>query len=105
MEALKDYLDIPVAENAWTTRPDSADYAVIAYDYENNADDGENQKQERSHTGSIDLFSKNKRGNDYPAEIEEILTDCCENAWELNSFTWEEDTGLFHWEWIFEVEE
>lgn len=96
--------DVPFAEYGWSTRPEGT-YGVVALEFENTSDDGDNLKQDRSWEGSIDLFSKSKRGEGHPAEIEEILTEICEDAWELNSTTWEPETKLFHWEWVFRVEE
>jgi hypothetical protein len=35
--------------------------------------------------------------------VEEILTEICGASWELNSTQYEEETGLFHVEWAFQV--
>ena len=37
--------------------------------------------------------------------ITDILTEHCGSCWSLNSHTYERETGLFHWEWTFEVED
>ena len=36
-------------------------------------------------------------------EIEETLTEVLGNSWELNSTAYENSTGLFHVEWVFQV--
>ena len=35
--------------------------------------------------------------------ITDTLTEHCGASWSLNSHTYERETGLFHWEWTFEV--
>lgn len=96
-------IDIPFAENGWTTRPNSDLYGVVALDFEAAGDDGDNEKQDRAWEGSVDLYSKSKRP-ECLWDIEEILSDNCECAWEVSSIQWEQETGLFHWEWTFRVE-
>jgi hypothetical protein len=97
-------LGIPFAENAWTTRPNSSDYGVIANDFENEADDGENRKLERSWSCSVDLFSRDKRGDGIPEQIEAILDEYCGSSWEASGPKWEHETRLFHFEWTFDVD-
>lgn len=95
---------IPFAENAWNTRPKADHYGVVALEFEAGAMNGDNRKMDRAIEGSVDLFSKAKNGGGYPAQIEEILDETCEGAWKLNHHGWESDTGLFHWEWAYQVE-
>mgnify|MGYP003294076761 CR=1 FL=1 len=35
--------------------------------------------------------------------LRQALTEHCGPCWSLNSHTYERETGLFHWEWAFEV--
>ena len=35
--------------------------------------------------------------------IEETLEEVCGNSWALNSTQYENDSGLFHVEWVFQV--
>ena len=37
--------------------------------------------------------------------IEQTLTEYCDNCWRLNYHTHETGTNLFHWEWVFQIEE
>lgn len=99
-------LGIPFAENAWTTRPNSDSYGVVSLEFEGDSDDGDDLKQDRSWEGSIDLYSRQKRGGGHSAEIEEILTEICGSAWETSiAGTWEHDSLLFRWEWVFRMED
>lgn len=54
-------------------------------------------------TGTIDLFSK-KEFDPWADEIETALTNCATvTGWNLQSAQYEEETGLIHHEWSFEV--
>ena len=95
---------LPMAENEWNTRPDADSYGVVTLDFEVDALHGDNLKQVTAYEGSVDLFSRKKDGDGWIEEICAVLTDCCEGAWSLNSHEYERETGLFHWEWTFQVE-
>ena len=97
-------MNIPVAENAWTSRPTVSTYAVVQLDFEADALRGDDEKLVTSWEGSVDLFSTAKDGAGYVAEIVKILTQQVGGAWSLNSHVYETDTRLFHWEWTFEVD-
>ena len=98
-------IGIPFAENAWTPRPNSRTYGIVSLDFETDADDGENAKQERAFEGSIDLYSRDKRGEDYPGAIEDLLEEFCGPSWENSiSGDWEPESKLFRWEWTFTLE-
>ena len=43
-------------------------------------------------------------GDGWPALIRKALTDHCEGCWNLNSFQYERENRIFHWEWVFQVE-
>ena len=52
-------------------------------------------------TGTVDLFSKTEFD-----PWSDAVRDAFNNAgivWYLNSVQFEEDTGFWHWEWVFEV--
>ena len=103
-EALKT-LPIPFAENEWFQRPNDQSYGIMSMDFERDALEGDGVKLATSYEGSVDLFSKVKGGAGWVKEITAILTEHCGSCWSLNSHTYERDTGLFHWEWTFEVED
>lgn len=103
---------LPMAENEWNTRPDSESYGTIQLDFEVNALFGDNVKKARAYEGSVDLFSYSKHGARWIEEIERTLTEHCEGCWSLNHQKYERnsgsqydrETGMFHWEWVFQIE-
>ena len=97
-------MNIPVAENAWTSRPTVSTYAVVQLDFEADALRGDDEKLVTSWEGSVDLFSTAKDGEGYVDKIVKILTNHVGGAWSLNSHVYETETRLFHWEWTFEVD-
>ena len=71
------------------------------------AEDGDNDltanniHAERCFEGTIDLFTKTEGDSLFeavPAALEDIGA-----SYYLNSVQYEEDTGLLHYEWVFEV--
>ena len=56
---------------------------------------------ERAMTGTTDLFSKQEF--DPWREAFEAALDNAGIAWSLNSVQFEEDTGFWHWEWLWGV--
>lgn len=95
---------LKVAENGWNTRPDADSYGVIALEFEADALYGDDRKAATAYEGSMDLFSRKKDGDGWVALITGTLTDHCDGAWSLNSHQYERETGLFHWEWAFQIE-
>lgn len=78
----------------------AAPYIVWA---EDNANDFEanNLHAESADQGTIDLYTK-QENDPLMASIPEALNSI-ECAWYKNSTQYEEDTGLIHVEWVFEV--
>lgn len=97
-------ISLPMAENDWNTRPDSESYGIVHLDFEVSALYGDNLKTNIAYEGSVDLYSKSKNGGGWVPLITGTLTDHCEGCWSLNSHQYERETGLFHWEWSFQVE-
>ena len=95
---------LPVAENDWNTRPDTDSYGIITLDYETDALHGDNLKQAEAYEGSMHLFSRAKDGAGWIPLIKNTLKEYCDGAWSLNHHAYERETGLFHWEWVFQVE-
>lgn len=95
---------LPMAENGWNTRPDEVSYGVIALEFEADALYGDDRKAATAYEGSVDLFSMVKGGAGWIQLITGTLTEHCDGAWRLNSFQYERETGLFHWEWTFQIE-
>ena len=96
---------LPVAEDGWNTRPNKTSYGEIQLEFEASALAGDNRKIARAYEGSVDLYSQKRNGEGWPAVIEEVLEEHCGNCWQLNNHVQESETGLFHWEWSFQVED
>lgn len=99
-----DQIVLPVAENGWNTRPDADSWGVIALEFEADALRGDDRKVCTAYEGSVDLFSRKKDGDGWVPLISGCLTDYCDGAWSLNSHQYESETGIFHWEWTFQIE-
>ena len=95
---------VPFAEYGWRTRPEGA-YGVVQLDFEAGQLDGDGKKLDRVWEGSIDLFyPKLSDRTDLIEEVEETLEEILGNSWELNSTQYENSTGLFHVEWVFQCQ-
>ena len=99
----QDNVVLPMAEDEWNTRPDTVSYGIVSLDLEADQLNGDNVKNDASHEGSVDLFSRARNGAGWVKKITDTLTTHCGSCWSLNSHTYERGTGLFHWEWTFEV--
>ena len=95
---------LPMAEDEWNTRPDTVSYGIVLLPYEVDALRGDNRKLDTAYGGSVHLFSLKRDGAGWIPLICGALTDHCESAWSLNHHTYERETGLFHWEWAFQIE-
>lgn len=96
-------ITLPMAENEWNTRPDTESYGTISLDFEQDQMSGDDRKLAASYEGSVDLYSRGKSGSGWVEKIRDTLEAHCGACWSLNSHTYERETGLFHWEWTFEV--
>lgn len=103
-EAPDPVVKLPMAEDEWNTRPDTVSYGTVRLDFEVDALHGDNVKQATAYEGSVDLFSLKRDGAGWVELITAALTEYCEGCWSLNSHQFERNTGLFHWEWAFQVE-
>lgn len=56
---------------------------------------------ERAVTGTTDLFTRQER-DPWVEELGQALSEYGV-AWSLNSVQYEEETGFFHYEWVWEV--
>ena len=95
---------LPMAEDEWNTRPETVSYGTVRLDFEADALNGDNRKQATAYEGSVDLYSLNRDGAGWIPLICGTLSEYCDCAWSLNYHTYERDTGLFHWEWAFQIE-
>ena len=95
---------LPMAEDEWDTRPDTVSYGIVSLDYEVDALRGDNRKVATAYEGAVQLYSLQRGGAGWVELITGTLTEHCESCWSLNYHTYERDTGLFHWDWTFQVE-
>lgn len=82
----------------WSHAP-SSDYGVISMDGQTELKAGDCQG-EKIPEGTIDWFTRNPSGS-VPAEVEALL-DRLGASWYLNSVQYESDTGLLHYEWVWQ---
>ena len=95
---------LPMAEERWDTRPDADSYGYVQLDFETGQLNAEDMKEDAAYEGSVDLYSRNRSGSGWRALIEETLTEHCGACWEMNSSRkYEQETGLFHWEYVFRI--
>ena len=96
-------ITLPMAEDDWDTRPDTDSYGIVSLDFETGQMHGDDLIIATAYEGSVDLFSRARSGDGWIKLITAALTEHCGGSWELNSRTYERETGLFHWEWTFQV--
>ena len=95
---------LPMAEDEWYTRPDVVSYGIVSLDFEADALRADGRKLDTACEGSVDLFSLARSGAGWVPLITGTLENYCGPCWSLNSHVYERDTGLFHWEWTFQIE-
>ena len=86
------------ADYAWSHAP-ADNYGVIAIDGQNALRAG-NSTAEKVLEGTIDWFTRNPASS-MPGEVESLL-DRLGASWYLNSVQYESDTGLLHYEWVWQ---
>lgn len=82
----------------WSHAP-SGDYGVISMDGQTELKAGDRQG-EKIPEGTIDWFTRNPSGT-VPGGVEAAL-DELGASWYLNSIQYENDTGLIHYEWVWQ---
>ena len=102
VELLKAIPGVQFAEYEWKTRP-SGNYGTVQLDFEAEDDNGDDCKQDRAWEGSVDLYTRGKEMM-IVAAVESALEEVCEGSWELNSEQHEQETGLIHREFVFQIE-
>lgn len=83
---------------AWSHAP-ADNYGVIAVDGQNALRAGD-ATAEKIPEGTIDWFTRDPAST-VPGEVESLL-DRLGASWYLNSVQYEEDTGLLHYEWVWQ---
>ena len=96
---------LPMAEDEWNTRPEADSYGTVRLDFEADSLRGNDVKTTTAFEGSVDLYSRNRSGAGWVELITATLTEYCDGCWSLNLHMYERETGLFHWEWAFQIED
>ena len=95
--------DIPFAEYGWRTRPEGA-YGVVSLDFEAGNLNGDMAKLDRAWRASVDLFCKMlDERQALIIEVESAIEGVCGASWGLNQVQYEQDAGIFHYEWECQV--
>ena len=99
---LKAIQGVQFTEYEWRTRP-NGDHGPVQLDFEAEDDIGDDGHQNRAWEGSVDLYTHGKAML-IVAAVESALEEVCEGSWELNSEQYEQETGLVHREFVFQIE-
>jgi hypothetical protein len=92
---------IPFAETAWKKAPGGS-YGVIDLDGQADAVWADNSMKAQAIEGTVDLFTRGS-GEATAKSVQKALNECGV-SWQLNSIQYEEDTGLRHFEWVWQTE-
>lgn len=99
---LKAIQGVQFTEYEWKTRP-NGNHGTVQLDFEAADDNGDDRHQNRAWEGSVDLYTHGKAML-IVAAVESALEDVCEGSWYLNSEQYEQETGLVHREFVFQIE-
>lgn len=99
---LKAIQGVSFTEYEWKTRP-NGDFGTVQLDFEADDDNGNDQKIDRAWEGSVDLFTHGRKMM-IVAAVETALESVCSGSWYLNSEQYEQQTGLIHREFVFQIE-
>lgn len=99
---LKAIQGVQFTEYEWKTRP-KGNHGTVQLDFEAEDDNGDDRHQNRAWEGSVDLYTHGKAML-IVAAVESALEDVCEGSWYLNSEQYEQETGLVHREFVFQIE-
>ena len=94
---------LQMAEERWDTRPDTDSYGYVNLEFEAGQLNADDLKEDAGFEGSVDLFSHSRSGSGWKSLVERTLTEYCGTCWEMNSRQYEAETGLFHWEYVFQI--
>lgn len=102
MDEIKNAL-LSVSENVghFQAMKKTPPYIVWAEDGQGDTVRANGRLQNQVITGTVDLFTRQLEGEPLAEAIPKALDEVC--AWRLNSVQFEEDKGLLHYEWVWEV--
>ena len=100
--ALLQATKIPFAAYGWDNAP-SGMYGIVSLDSGAGTLAGDQKIIAQAVEGTVDLYLRDI-ATTYPVTVQGVLNDLNGCAWRLNSVQYENDTGLIHWEWVFQLE-
>lgn len=103
MNLTKNGEKLPMREDEWRTRPEADSCGTVGLDFEAGQLNADDVKEDAAYEGSVDFFSRSRNGNGWRPLIEDTLTEHCGACWGLNSRQYERETGLVHWEYVFQI--
>lgn len=103
LDKIKDAL-LSVSQNVghYEAFDQTTPYIVWAEDGQADSQWADGKMVEQTLTGTVDLFTKNLRGEPLFREIQNALNGVC--SWRLNSIQYEPDNKILHYEWAWEVD-
>lgn len=84
----------------YTAKPNAAPPYLVWMEDGDNDLAADNTHVERIYQGTVDLYTKTE-DDPLMEHVPEVL-ESIEAAWYLNSVQYEDDTGLIHYEWVWE---
>ena len=102
VSALKALKCAAFTEDEWATRP-TGDHGTVQLDFQAARDTGDDEHQDTAWQGSVDLYTHDA-GWTQAAQVETVLETVCGAGWHLNLKAYENQTGLTHREYVFEIE-
>ena len=100
--ALLQATEIPFAAYGWDNAP-SGMYGVVSLDSGAGTLAGDQKIIAQAVEGTVDLYLRDISTTN-PKTVQGVLNDLDGCAWRLNSIQYEDETGLIHWEWVFQLE-
>ena len=102
VSALKALKCAAFTEDEWATRP-AGDHGTVQLDFQAAQDSGDGEHIDTAWQGSVDLYTHDA-GWTQAAQVETVLESICGAGWHLNLKAYENQTGLTHREYVFEIE-
>lgn len=99
---LKSISSVAFTEFEWSPRP-TTDYGTAQIDFAANALNADDLTTEQAYEGSVDVFL-HKPDRAKLKAVTDVLTAHCGATWRMNSQQHENETGLFHYEYVFQLE-
>ena len=94
-------LKVPAAVYHFHAHKPPSKYIVWAEDGAGDTVIANGRLQNQAITGTVDLFTDDPEDTALFEAVQAALDEVC--AWSLNSIQYEDDTGLTHYEWAWEV--